>query len=403
MNVKILYTLILLLNSLLLLSCSDIENGTKEQFNKLPDVIEEPVNFTPTLEHPGVLHNMSSITRMRTIVNRANPNDPAYKAFLLLKADPKAQSDYKLKGPLKEIKRGDGGTAGIHEPDFQAAYLNALMWVATQEEAHAQKTIQIMVDWANVLERIPEHNDAPLLAGFHAFHLAFALEMVSHTYDKMQQADIDKINKMLRDIFLPWLNYLYDVPAYTNGNWGLAVTMAYMGLGILWDDVDMYKKAMHFVLYGHDNGSFPNYIDMETGQCQESGRDQGHTQLGIGSAGAICEIAYKQGNDLYSIYDNLVMKGYEYTAKYNVGYNDLPFKTWQDVTGKYSNWTTISSVSRGQYRSIYGLAYNHYVVRKGLSMPYTKEMLDKNDWSGKFNGDGIDYDVFQFNDKDLVK
>ena len=89
-----------------------------------------------------------------------------------------------------------------------------------------------------------------------------------------------------------------------------------------------------FVLRGNDNGAFPNYIDEETGQCQESGRDQGHAQLGIGTTGAICEIAYKQGNDLYSVYNNLVMKGYEYTAKYNIGYDDLPFKTWKDITGK---------------------------------------------------------------------
>ena len=183
----------------------------------------------------------------------------------------------------------------------------------------------------------------------------------------------------------------------------MIVSRAYMGLAILWNDADMYKETVKFLLRGYDNGTFPNYIDSETGQCQESGRDQAHTQLGIGSAGSICEIAYKQGNDLYGALNNLVMKGYEYTAKYNVGYDDVPFKTWKDVTGKYSNWTSISPTDRGAYRSIYGLAYNHYVIRKGLSMPYTKEMLDKNNWLGKFDGDCIDFDVFQFNDKDIVK
>lgn len=396
---KIMLHLLILFWTMLIFSCkSEIEHG-KTHIDDLPDfTIDE---YEPSLEHPGIFHNMKSIERMRYIVERADNNDPAYKAYLELKNDPKSKSDYVLKGPLKEIMRGTGGTAGIHEPDFQAAYLNALMWVVTQEEAHAQKAKEIMVRWAETLERIPEHNDAPLLVGFHGMHLAFALEMISHTSNIMSQEEIDKVNDMLRTIFLPWMETFYETPAYSNGNWGLAVTMAYMSLAILWDDKEMYQKAVNFVLRGNDNGAFPNYIDEETGQCQESGRDQGHAQLGIGTTGAICEIAYKQGNDLYSVYNNLVMKGYEYTAKYNIGYDDLPFKTWKDITGKYSNWTTFGSDGRGQYRSIYALAYNHYVLRKGLSMPYTKEMLDKNNWLGKFNGDGIDYDVFQFNDVDL--
>ena len=34
------------------------------------------------------------------------------------------------------------------------------------------------------------------------------------------------------------------------------------------------------------------------------------------------------------------MKGYEYLAKSNLGY-EVPFFTWKDITGKYSNWTTL--------------------------------------------------------------
>ena len=393
------YVKILMFCGLLFFSCkTEIEHG-KTHIDDLPDfTIEE---YIPSFEHPGILHNKKSIDRMREIVKNANSDDPAYKTYLLLKEDPLAKSDYEMKGPLKEIMRGaDGGTMKIHEPDFQAAFLNALMWIVTQNESHAEKAKEILVKWDETLERIPEHNDAPLLVGFHGFHLAFALEMLSHTYN-MSYEDIDKVNTMLRDIFLPYMEDFYVTPAFSNGNWGLAVTIGYMSFAILWNDSEMYKKAINFVLRGNDNGSFPNYIDEETGQCQESGRDQTHTQLGLGMAGGICEIAYKQGNDLYSVYNNLVMKGYEYTAKYNLGYDDIPFKTWTDITGKYSNWTTISADDRGDYRSIYALAYNHYVLRRGLSMPYTQEMLKKHNWLGKYNGDGLDYDVFQFNDVDL--
>jgi len=400
---KIVYILILLITNCLLSSCSEIKDGSKDEFNKLPEYTEnEPIKFTPTLEHPGILHNMTSINRMRAIVDKANENDPAYKSYLLLKADFRAQSNYTLKGPFARISREDY-TKSQYEADLGAAYLNAIMWVVTQEQAHAEKVKEILLAYADKLEAIAVHNDAPLLAGFHSFQIAFALDMVGSTSNVFSKAESDKVNAMLRNVFLPVLDTFYETPAYTNGNWGIIVTRAYMGLAILWDDIEMYNEGLAFYQKGNDNGSLPNYIDGETGQCQESGRDQSHTQLGMGGLASICEIAYKQGNDVYSLLDNRVLKAYEYTAKYNAWHDDVPFKTWTDITGKYSNWTTISPTARGQYRSIYGIAYNHYVLRKGLSMPYTKEMLDKNDWLGKFDGDCIDYDVFQFNDKDIIK
>lgn len=394
--------LILLLNSLFLLSCSEIEDGSKDKFTDLPDFVKEkPINFIPTLEHPGILHTMKSIERMRAIVNKANMNDPAYKTFLLLKADTRAQSNYILKGPFATISREDY-TKSNYESDFGAAYLNAIMWVVTQERSYAEKVREILMAYANKLEAIAVHNDAPLLAGFHSFQIAFAVDMVDSTSDVFSQAELDKINAMLRNIFLPVLDTFYATPPYTNGNWGIIVTRAYLGLAILWNDVEMYNKGLTFYQKGNDNGALPNYIG-ETGQCQESGRDQSHTQLGIGGLASICEIAYKQGNDLYSLLDNRVLKGYEYTARYNAWHDDVPFEKWIDITGKYSNWSVISPTARGQYRSIYGIAYNHYVIRKGLSMPNTQEMLDRNNWLGKFDGDCIDYDVFQFNDKDIVE
>ena len=40
----------------------------------------------------------------------------------------------------------------------------------------------------------------------------------------------------------------------------------------------------------------------------------------------ICEMAWGQGDDLYGAQDNRLMKGLEYTARYNLGY-DVPFET----------------------------------------------------------------------------
>ena len=80
------------------------------------------------------------------------------------------------------------------------------------------------------------------------------------------------------------------------------------------------------------------------------------------------------------------MKGFEYVAKYNLGHDDMPFFTWKDITGKYSDWTVISPKSRGHFMPIYEMVYNHYVRLKGLDMPYTAQVL------GKIRPEGYDRD-----------
>ncbi len=136
----------------------------------------------------------------------------------------------------------------------------------------------------------------------------------------------------------------------------------------------LYKASIDYYMNANDNGSLSRYIS-ETGQCQETGRDQAHVQLGIGALCDICEMAWTQGDDLWGAYDNRLMKGLEYTARYNLGY-DVPFETWQDCTGLYCEWTEPGTMQRGRIRCIYDEAYKHYTTVKGLKMPYTKKLLD---------------------------
>lgn len=389
----------LLLFCLTQANAADNTIGVNNEFSNKTVII--PVDdFIPTFEHPGIMHNSASIARMREIVNKADTSDVAYRAWKGLKSDFRAQSDYELRGPYSRIARQDeyAYTKKGYEADFNAAYMNAIMWVVTGDESHARKAAEIMTAYANKLEEIPAHNDKALLAGLETFKLAFALEMISHTSNIMPHEDIECVNNMLRSVFLPVLDEFLVSAPYTNGNWGLSVAHSKLALSILWDDLKEYQRTIDFLLNGYDNGAFPRYFDMETGQCQESGRDQGHVQLGLCFAIGCCEIAWKQGNDLYSKFDNLVHKATEYTARYNAGHDDVPFKKWTDVTGKYCDWETISSKNRGDYWSLYGCVYNHYVNRKKMEMPYTLQILEKNGWKAIYTGIGMDYDLFQFTD-----
>src|SRR5579859_2987684 len=312
----------------------------------------------PAFIHPGILHSAASLAHIYSVAQ--NRTMPEYGSYELLRDHPLSSAQYKMKGPFAVISR-DGAyayTKSSFEADFSAAYLNALMWAATKDSAHAKRSLAILEAYADSLTTIPSTNDAPLLAGLEGMKIINAMEILRYTYKEIPAAAMNKINRMIRSVFLPVCEKFYDTPAYTNGNWGPIVTKTYLSAAIWFDSRTMYKKAIDFYYNANDNGTIRNYISGATGQIQESGRDQGHSQLGIGALATVCEIAWNQGDDLYSALDNRLLKGFEYVAKYNLGHDDVPFTTWKDITGKYSNWTTISPTSRGRFIPVYEMVYN---------------------------------------------
>ena len=129
-----------------------------------------------------------------------------------------------------------------------------------------------------------------------------------------------------------------------------------------------------YTLSGDGNGAIRKYFN-EFGECQESGRDQAHTQMGLGYLGCAAEIAWKQGVDLYGAYDNRLALGFEYTAKYNLGH-DVPYEPYRSHEGRY-HYPKISDNSRGRFSSIYERVYHHYHGRMGLEMPFTAQVIEK--------------------------
>lgn len=327
--------------------------------------------------HPGVVVTTESVARMKDYI--ARQAYPVYEGFLMLKSSPRVGEAYKMNGPYPYISRDHPDykyTSNGMTSDFSAAYEDALMWVLTDDKTYARKSADILLAYASTLQGIPESNDRMLLAGLEGFKIASALEILKHTSSGVSDEEIEQVVEMLKKHFILAMDDFYAMPACTNGNWGLIVTKAYMASAILMDDREMYERAKDFYLNGEDNGTIRNYIDGETGQLQESGRDQQHSMLGLSAMAMVCEVAWHQGDDLYGLLDNRFMKGCEYVARYNLGY-DVPYKVWKDVTGKYSNWPVISEKGRGVIRPIFEAPFNHYVHRCGLEMPYTAELLEK--------------------------
>ena len=270
------------------------------------------------------------------------------------------QSDYKMAGPYEVVARDGqyGKTKGGSERD---------MWTAWQcaKEGKTEKALEIINAYSATLQRFEGHDAA--LCGIQAYWLVRAMML-------MKQHETSAWSDMIHRAMLPVIEKFDADSPFANGNWGAIVNRLRMACGIFLEDKALYQASIDYFLHANDNGSLPCYIS-ETGQCQETGRDQGHAQLGLGALCETCEMAWEQGDDLWGALDNRMLKGIEYTAKYNLGY-DVPFEKWNDCTGLYIDWAEPGEMGRGRIRCIYDLPYNHFVNRRGLKMPYTKRVLD---------------------------
>jgi hypothetical protein len=335
--------------------------------------------------HPGLLHTDADFDRMRAKV--AAGEEPWKSGWDRLVANPHSSLTWKPR-PLAAVFRGGGHkdepqNYALLYNDIAAAYALGLRWKVTGDAAYADKGIEILDAWSGTLTRIGGTSDKYLASGIYGHEFANAAEIL-RTYPGWPPDHFERFKKMMLDVFYP-MNH--DFLTRHNGakfdhywaNWDLCNMASMEAIGVLADRRDIYNEAIEYFKHGAGNGSIEHavwqiYPD-GLGQWQESGRDQGHTGMGVGLLGVICEMAWNQGDDLYGYDDNRFLKGAEYVAKYNLG-QDVPYTKYvnSDVTQE-----KISEFGRGSENPapIWELIYNHYVVRKGLAAPFVKQFAEK--------------------------
>ena len=322
--------------------------------------------------HPGILHSRTELDFVKAKV--AKGEEPWKSAWVELRSDSVSRRDWMPK-PAANVVRGPynnpdvGGTDLMR--DAAAAYSHAIQWYITGERPHADKAIDILKAYATRLQSVGGH-DARLLVGMVGINFVNAAEIIRHTAAGWSDNDQTQFEHLLRNVFYRIIKDFY--PA-ANGNWDAAMIQTMLAMGVFLDDREMFHRAVDYYLNGKGNGAIRNYIN-DFGECQESGRDQAHTQMGLGYLGCAAEIAWKQGVDLYGAYDNRLALGYEYTAKYNLG-QDVRYEPYRSHEGRY-NYPAISDKARGRFSSIYERVYHHYHDRMGLEMPFTRQVIEKN-------------------------
>jgi parallel beta-helix repeat protein len=305
--------------------------------------------------HPGIDQSAQDLAYMKKMVLQGE--QPYKNAFNRLKVA--ADLNYVVK-PYTHVLRGSYGKPNIGGDELaksaQLAYNCALVWYITQDKAYSSKAIEILNAWSPVLWDF-DYNDAKLLAAWTGHVLCNAAEILRYTNAGWQQKDIDSFSNMLMTVYYPLLRYYYP---QANGNWDGAIIHSILAMAVFTDNRDMFQNAVNHYLRAPLNGSIFKYI-YPSGQCQETTRDQAHVQLGLGEFAGAAQIAYTQGIDLFSVGNNRLALGYEYTAGFLLGQKPQ----------SYGRISERAKALRDDYEAVYA----HYTAR-GVEMPYTKMALD---------------------------
>ena len=352
-------------------------------------VLAEETTEESTFVHPGILHTKESIEAMKK--NIADGVEPTISAFNALKSDGFSNATWGGR-PLVNVVRGNSGDNRAQMYiDIKRAYQTGLLWTLGQGDAYGDCAVRVLNGWSHTMKTLTGNADRFLASGIYGYQMANAAELVRDHPD----FDKEAMEELLLNVFYPmnkdFLTRHNDASIGNYyANWDLANIASMIAIGIFCDRQDIYEEGVSYYKNGEGMGSIyncmPYVFDSETygegyAQWQEMARDHGHTTLGIGLCGAINEMAWSQGKDLYGMSDNRFLKAVEYVVQYNyngVEAEDLPFSTYvrhNSANNKWETYTGISGAARGRVRPVYTAVYNHYVNRMGLKMPALEKYL----------------------------
>lgn len=352
--------------------------------------------------HPGLLHTQADLDRIAAAV--LSGEQPYSDAWEVLKSN--EYSSIAAPRPTETVIRGGNGDncAQLYQ-DMARAYQCALIWKISGDSAYGDCARDILNAWSENLKTVSGNADRYLASGLYGYQLANAAELMrgypGFELERMQTMLLEVFYKPLCERFLISNEYGRDHnDAYiTNywANWDLANMAATVAIGVFCDRRDIYDIGIEYFKNGKGNGSIYNAIPhLYSGlaQWQESGRDQGHVNLGIGLMASICEMTWNQGDDLYSWADNRFMYAAEYAARYNNG-GEVPFELYEwgsGTSGAYQSHGVVSNANRGEMRPIWAMIYNHYHNRMGYEVPGIAERAALAAPEGGPSGHGSTFD-----------
>ena len=404
-----------------------------------------PMHADRTFVHPGCSYTQGQLDRMKAMVEAKQ--EPYYTTFMNLVNSEHTDLSRSVSDRGTQIKEGSfNGTVGI---DGRCAHDLALLWKLTGDRRYADKAVAYLnanSHYTNTSSR----GTGPLDNG--KVNLLIEAAELMRDYDGWAADDQQRFKDMLtypyysntEDLYAKFANTdeskngitfywnIYNGDASRYGNQGMFGMLAMLAMGVYLDNEVMYDRALRYLSglphraddlpyvsgppvngknpsekteyqntyslegrkseiedYGYDE--LLQYYFYPNGQCQESSRDQGHVLCGVHKYIEFAEIAWNQGDQFYSLFDNRLLKGIEFNYRYNLSnfmsYPDQPepwepagyTTNWDEVTldnnmylqtrSRSGRWESLkpSPDGRGGISNVGSResAYAHYLVRAG--------------------------------------
>jgi hypothetical protein len=333
--------------------------------------------------HPGVVVDQKQLSYIRSQLD----HEPFSTAFHKALKSRVGLKTYKPKGPPSSgviecgaYSKPNNGCSD-EDSDASAAVLQLLLFALTNETIYAKNAVAILDEYGTRLKGYNNTN-APLQAAWGASKWGRAAELANHLpYVGWSQTSATSFGKMLRNVALP----LIHDGSHANGNWELSMISGMIGIAVFLDDEVLFDHAVAFwrqripayfysyPLDGNTHKDCPRgehqwygqtvFNASTNGHCQETCRDEGHTEYGVAEATNAAETAFIQGVDLYAEQQHRLPAAFEYNAMWALG----KFKVPPYVCG---------GKVKASHDPTYEIAYNAYVNRGNVSkMPNTLQYL----------------------------
>ena len=317
------------------------------------------IHAAKPFSHPGILQSKADMDFMKQKILAGE--EPWKTAFENLK---KQTSLTFIPTPVTHISVGPYGANSSGGREYgqsaNAVYNHALMWYITGNKAHAEKAVEILNAWSYRLWDFDDNN-AKLNVGLSGPLFINAAEILKHTYTGWDKKDQEQFERLLLTVFYPTIK---DFFTEANGNWDASIIYTMFCIGIYTDNPEIFNRAIDRYYWGIGNSGITKYI-YPTGQCQETTRDWDHVQLGIGEFAKVAQTAWTQGIDLYSVADDRLALGFEQASRYMMGDREI------------SVFGVLSHRRNEAFKDVYEPIYHHYKDVRGIELPYTKEVIEK--------------------------
>ena len=352
--------------------------------------------------HPGGWHTQQDLTIIREMV--AAEEEPWITGWNAARNEG-PNADFTSNPPALITSNSAMHTAGF------AAWVLTMKWVASGDKAFADAAIGVIDNWVDTVEDFDVF--APTLTiSTGAGAMAQAAEILAHGFDGeagWPAEDVAAAQAWFRDvIYEPQTN----TGLASSANFGTSALGGNTSMAIFMDDEVRYSFQRQAFITGYNSvdgcNSLTDYIPFASGQAFETGRDQIHIQGGIAHLTEAALCLWNQDDAFVYLQNNRLLAGVEYHARYNLGFNDLPYdfpipnRCGISVPGL--NSTEIGSEGRSVFSPVYYMSAKLF-SKAGLESPNTVAVFDFPGYSPEINNfahPGLGMFAFVSTDEDFV-